>query len=273
MPIDVTCPGCLARFKVSDQHAGKGGLCPKCKHEIKVPSLKEQVVIHAPADVSGPKDASGRPVLKPIAWSEMKVPPVAWGVAGGVAVVVFAIALILRGSELSTQFAFLATGALLLGPTLAWIGYVFFRNDEFAGFEGTALLLRSAICGVIYAGLWGAYWLIVVQFLPPPEPADKKPPTTAAAPGTPAPGTPAAKPPAVTEFRPLDAGPAGMRTKKPPETLFRVDLALLVPLLVLGGAFTAFATLDLDPGAGLLHYALYLSTTLLLRVTLGLTLL
>ena len=42
MPIDVTCPGCLVRFKVSAQHAGKKGLCPKCKHEILVPSLDEE---------------------------------------------------------------------------------------------------------------------------------------------------------------------------------------------------------------------------------------
>ncbi|MEC8508925.1 MAG: MJ0042-type zinc finger domain-containing protein, partial [Planctomycetota bacterium] len=34
MSIRVTCPGCHARFNVSDQFAGKSGPCPKCKKTI-----------------------------------------------------------------------------------------------------------------------------------------------------------------------------------------------------------------------------------------------
>ena len=65
MPIPVTCPGCLARFTVSDKYAGKQGPCPKCKQTITVPDKSQEVVIHAPENY-GPKDAGGRPVLKPI---------------------------------------------------------------------------------------------------------------------------------------------------------------------------------------------------------------
>ena len=37
MPISVVCPGCKARFNVSDKFAGKKGPCPKCKTVLTVP--------------------------------------------------------------------------------------------------------------------------------------------------------------------------------------------------------------------------------------------
>ena len=65
MPINVTCPNCQTRFKVSDKFAGQTGPCPKCKSPIKIPKKEEEVVIHSP-DEFGPKDTSGRAVLKPL---------------------------------------------------------------------------------------------------------------------------------------------------------------------------------------------------------------
>ena len=65
MPIQVTCPGCLSRFSVSDKFAGKKGPCPKCKKEISIPTKAEEVVIHAP-EPTGPKDSQGKVILKPI---------------------------------------------------------------------------------------------------------------------------------------------------------------------------------------------------------------
>ena len=61
MAIDVTCIKCHTRFQVSEKFAGKSGPCPKCKNTIKIPELKDQVVIHAP-EVSGTKTATGQPV-------------------------------------------------------------------------------------------------------------------------------------------------------------------------------------------------------------------
>src|SRR5690242_8110423 len=87
MAIDVTCPACHTRFQVSEKFAGKSGPCPKCKKTIKVPELKEQVVIHAP-EVSGPVDSKGVAVLKPIARTEVRLSmPVIAGIVGSVLVV------------------------------------------------------------------------------------------------------------------------------------------------------------------------------------------
>jgi predicted Zn finger-like uncharacterized protein len=72
MPISVVCPSCQARFSVSEKFAGKQGPCPKCKKTITVPQPVEEVKIHAPEDFAGgsttvKKDAKGRSVMKPIA--------------------------------------------------------------------------------------------------------------------------------------------------------------------------------------------------------------
>ena len=45
MPIQVTCPKCFTRFSVSEKFAGKKGPCPKCKSEITVPDVGEEVVV------------------------------------------------------------------------------------------------------------------------------------------------------------------------------------------------------------------------------------
>lgn len=49
-----------------------------------------------------------------------------------------------------------------------------------------------------------------------------------------------------------------------------IHMAFLVPVLIGLGAFTAYASLDFDFGMGALHYGLYLSVTVLLRLVLGL---
>lgn len=50
-----------------------------------------------------------------------------------------------------------------------------------------------------------------------------------------------------------------------------IHMAFLAPVLIGLGAFTAYASLDFDFGMGALHYGLYLSVTVLLRLVLGLT--
>lgn len=159
MKIAVTCPGCLTRFEVSDKFAGKKGPCPKCKKEIQVPELTEQVVIHAP-ETTGPKDAKGSPVLKPLRRIETKF---SWPVAAavvGISILLLGAALAIRFSVAEPPTALLAIGALVLGPVLAWGGYFFLRESELEGYSGKELLIRSAACGVIYAITWGLYWLI-----------------------------------------------------------------------------------------------------------------
>lgn len=155
MAIQVTCPGCRTRFKVSEQHAGKQGACPKCKTPIRVPKPDEEVVIHAPEHSElGSKDAAGRHVLKPIAFEETKFQPVVFAAIAGTTILLFIVAYFLRGTA---GVPLLAVGAVLLGPPLAYGGYTFLRDPELEPYTGRALLLRSLVCGLVYAALWGLY--------------------------------------------------------------------------------------------------------------------
>src|SRR5262245_30053058 len=127
MPIHVICPGCHARFKVGDQHAGKTGACPKCKGQIQIPAAGQEVVIHEPELEVGAKDAKGRNVLKPIRRRETKFNLNSALIIGGAALLTFAIAFLVGRQEMSAsaKTIVLAVGAALLGPPLAYAGYSF----------------------------------------------------------------------------------------------------------------------------------------------------
>jgi hypothetical protein len=230
MPIHVICPGCHARFKVGDQHAGKSGACPKCKGPIQIPAADAQVVIHEPESEAGAKDAKGRNVLKPIKRKETKFRLNTALVIGGAAVLTFAIAFLVGRQSMpdSTKTILLAVGAILLGPPLAYAGYSFLRDDEQGAFVGKDLLLRSLACGSAYALIWGIYWYVGKQYF-----GDEY------------------------DFNRLELFSAG-----------------LLALMALGlGTFTAFVSFDFEPLVGFFHYALYFTLSLLLRATMGLTLL
>ena len=98
MPIEVLCPGCKSRFKVSEKFAGKKGPCPKCKTVITIPEVTEEVVVHAPQEF-GPKNATGVGVLKPITRKETKMSPlVIVGIVSGI-ITVLVVAVLLRSLE------------------------------------------------------------------------------------------------------------------------------------------------------------------------------
>ncbi|GIW92804.1 MAG: hypothetical protein KatS3mg110_0845 [Pirellulaceae bacterium] len=164
MPIHVTCPGCFKRFQVSDRFAGQKGPCPNCKTIIHIPKKEEEVVIHAPEEF-GPKDSSGRAVLKPIFRAETRF---SWRMAvaiGGAALVVLVVALLLRSPERRVPMWILGTGAFLLGPPLAWAGYIVLRNADLEPYRGWSLWLRSALSGIAYAGLWALYAVFLYYVL------------------------------------------------------------------------------------------------------------
>jgi predicted Zn finger-like uncharacterized protein len=219
MPIDVTCPGCHTRFQVSDKFAGKSGPCPKCKTVIKVPEKKDEVIIHAPEEY-GPKDSTGRAVLKPIARVETRLSRGQIAAIVGSVGAVVAAAVVLRlqypGGQIPTWISSL--GAALLGPPLAFAGYTFLRDQELEPYRGREVLLRSLVCGLVYAAIWGAYWGVF----------------------------------------------AYLRT----EPNWQV-LCAVVPVMVTIGAVAAQASFDLELGTGAMHYALYLLSTLVLRVVMG----
>ncbi len=164
MPLTVVCPGCKKRFTVSEKFAGQKGPCPKCKIEITIPSLEDQVVIHAP-DSGTLKDSKGRAVSRPILREETRFSPkVAIGV--GVAVlVVLVLALILRrGPDDDPIPAIIPIlGSLLFAPPIVFGGYTFLRSDELEPYTGQDLWIRVAACAASYAFLWGAYWYVSSQ--------------------------------------------------------------------------------------------------------------
>lgn len=162
MAIQVTCPGCLARFSVGDQFAGKKGPCPKCKEVITIPSAEEAVVIHAPTP-EGPTDSKGRSVLKTVKRKDTAFDPLVATGVGGVVLLTLLAAFLLRGQEVANGWPVLAGGAVLLGPLVAWSGYAFLRDQELEPHRGANLWLRSAICGVVFALGWGVYVLIASQ--------------------------------------------------------------------------------------------------------------
>lgn len=163
MSIRVTCPSCHTRFDVSDKFAGKTGPCPKCKHKIQIPSLEEQVEVHAPESF-GPKDSQGQSVLKPLERQETNLSAVQ--IVGIIASIVLAIgaALGVRFSSTepdSTQmWIILGSGATLLAPVLVLAGYTFLRNQELGAYSGIQLWIRSTICGAGFAILWLAVPLV-----------------------------------------------------------------------------------------------------------------
>jgi hypothetical protein len=163
MAIQVTCPGCLARFTVSDKYAGKKGPCPKCKKEIVVPDKTQEVVIHAP-ELEGPKDSKGQSVLKPIKRSELQLTRLQIGIAAGCTIAAIALAAIARFAMAPVPTWFLAMGTVVLAFPIAWVGYRFLRDDELGGYMGNELKVRVGACAAIFAVTWGLYWGLAYYF-------------------------------------------------------------------------------------------------------------
>lgn len=160
MPISVVCPGCKARFSVSEKFAGKKGPCPKCKMVITVPELPtEEIKIHVPEQfASGGKDSKGRLVSKPIAREETKLRPVLAAAIGGAVILTFVVAFLLR--RMPDKLPIIVLGLLLVSPPLTLAGYTFLRDDELEPYRGRTLLLRCTLSALAYALLWGAFALI-----------------------------------------------------------------------------------------------------------------
>lgn len=168
MAIQVTCPGCLKRFSVADQHAGKQGPCPSCKKTITIPKLEDQVVIHeAP---SGPVDSKGRSVLKTFRRTDSKFSPLVAGAAAGVVVLAIVAAILMKGAVQESTIAALCMmvgGAALLAPFIVAGGYMFLRDDELEPYRGAQLWIRSAACGVAFAAAWLLFGFILSRFTTP----------------------------------------------------------------------------------------------------------
>lgn len=272
MAIDVTCASCKTRFQVSDKFAGKQGPCPKCKKIITVPSKKDEVVIHVPE--SGPKDSKGNLVLKPIARKETRLSPVNIGVIVGSIVLLLIVSFVLgiwyrpycealrlqeaavQGTKGSPPKTKALTSSESDKKSTAKPG------DKDAAVEIEmpldlrfilalgAILLAPAIAFGGYTFLRNdelepyrgqALWvrLLIIS---------------------------AAYPMLWGVYWALFGYFSGNFEGSPP----LMALAMVVPLLILAGAFVAHVTLDFEYGTALLHCCMYLSATVLLRLIIGL---
>ncbi len=181
MAINVTCPGCLKRFEVSDRFGGQKGPCPNCNTIIEIP--KEKVKVHAPDDFSsGGKTVQGKAILKPIDRVETSsgIKMVVFTLLG--LVVAFGLAWGVRLAGLGVRMCSIlgGVGLFLIAIPLSAVGYVILREGEEIDYlEGKDLYLRAAISGGVYAVLWIVFewiaffmfsgaiwqWLIFVPFL------------------------------------------------------------------------------------------------------------
>jgi len=159
MAIHVVCPGCHASFKVSDQYAGRKGPCPKCKVQITIPKKEDEVIIEAPEEFEGTKDNAGKLVLKPITREKSTFSPVMLvGVLGGIILIGLTAFLLRPGSD-SEEVSpiLLAVGAIVLAPPIVLGGYSILRDSELEPYRGSSLMIRTTVCALVYAGLWGLY--------------------------------------------------------------------------------------------------------------------
>src|SRR5689334_4506098 len=167
MPIQVTCPGCLKRFSVAEKFAGQKGPCPNCKQVITIPKKEDEVVIHAPVhSEAGAVDSKGRNVLKTYKRKDTKFQPLLFTAVIGAVLVALLAALVIRSSG-PPETWLKALAAAILGPPLAWAGYTFLRDPELEAHQGMSLAIRSIICGLVYALLWGLFWFLGNQFFGP----------------------------------------------------------------------------------------------------------
>lgn len=175
MPIAVICPGCKTSFRVSEQYAGKQGPCPKCKAVITIPATAALQIETPEEYTSGGKTKMGAPNFKPIARTNRKFSgPVATIV--GFSLVLFVVVAWLMGRAGLFAYsdpaeALFGKGELIAGlalvvisPVLAWAEYQALRDAELAPHQGVSVLIRSLICGLVYAALWAGYRIVPASF-------------------------------------------------------------------------------------------------------------
>jgi len=161
MSILVVCNSCRTRFQVNEKFAGRSGPCPKCKAVIQIPLKNPEVKIHGGEEFSsGGRNATGQLVLKPISRKEAKLNPVvAVAVCGG-ALTLLLITWLFRQTVQQNLIVRLV-GLLLIAPPSIVGAYSFLRDDELEAYRGKDLYLRTAICSLVYVGLWAVFAYVV----------------------------------------------------------------------------------------------------------------
>lgn len=179
MAINVICPGCMKRFKVSERFAGQKGPCPNCNTVIDIP--KASIKIHGAEDFEqGGRSATGKLLLKPISRLVEDFDPVRAGIAAAGVVVVFLLALILGKMNLSlgTRDVIGLIGLVLIAFPISLFGYQVLRDrEELFVLAGLDLYKQAGYCAGIYVALWFLFeiilwytgagqWAVWIYFIP-----------------------------------------------------------------------------------------------------------
>jgi len=167
MSIQITCPGCLKRFKVSDKFAGQKGPCPSCKTVIQIPKKGDEVVIHGSEEFeSTGRDAKGQLIGKPIMREQTDFSPTVIAALVGGIVVLLVVTWMLGRSGTFESGLMCFVGLLVVSPPLTIGGYQFLYNsEELQPYRGKTLWIRSGICSLVYILLWGIFGYLADQFL------------------------------------------------------------------------------------------------------------
>lgn len=170
MPILVVCPGCKTSFHVHEKFAGKQGPCPKCKAVIAIPTAdaKDQIVIHVPDEVApGNKKsstASAARSLKPITRPVSGITPVRIAIIAAVVILIFAMSWILK-KQLQESIPLRIVGLIIVSVPICLAGYWFTKNEDLEAHGGIQVWIRSALCALAYAGLWGGFHFLPEDFI------------------------------------------------------------------------------------------------------------
>ena len=164
MPIQVICPGCQARFSVSDQFSGRSGPCPKCKQPIKIPAKIQSIQIHEPEAPTTTSKGTGRAPTAPIRRVDKPIAPlVIVAIAVGTLMLMVLALLAQWVCGAAIPFWLMALAALGIALPCVRMGYEILREKELDPYRGRSLLMRTLICASVYAVLWGVRWLLPAE--------------------------------------------------------------------------------------------------------------
>ncbi len=162
MAINITCPGCLKRFQVSDQFAGRSGPCPGCKTMISIPALDDQVVIHEPENRAGATGANAKLdsiTRRPSVFRKMESICIIVLLFLSITVSVLVRIFWSGAAELHFMHGMVfSLGLFLLAWPAAFVGYGVLKASETESFPRRALLSRATMVA-------GVYGLIALAFL------------------------------------------------------------------------------------------------------------
>jgi len=155
MAINVICPGCMTRFQVGDQFAGRKGNCPKCGHLIEIP--KEKLVIHAPDSITADgKTYHGGDSTRPIAEVRYKFSrkAVLLSITGVIVVTLAAWLIGLLGVTVLSRILGIV-GVFLVGFPLVEFGFMMVRdNNDLEILLGNERHKRSLYVTLGFAVIW-----------------------------------------------------------------------------------------------------------------------